>query len=112
MLFRSGQSSSSTSTTTSSIPSTPSVDRDVLQPTAEGQESTTDYDEDWDNEDWGSIDGDENSSSGTQTKRNTDMAIGRPAESERSSKKAQDGWDDWAVEEEVIAVAVFSIVVL
>lgn len=43
------QSSSSTSTTTSSIPSTPSIDRDVMQPSA-GQESATDYEDDWDNE--------------------------------------------------------------
>jgi len=58
------QSSSSTTTTTSSsIPSTPSLDRDVLQPTAEGQESTTDYDEDWDN--WGAIEEETNESLST-----------------------------------------------
>jgi hypothetical protein len=99
------QSSSSTSTTTSSIPSTPSVDRDVLQPTAEGQESATDYDDDWDNEDWGAIDGD---SQGTKTSTvkgsgdNYSIVTSLGAVSVSATAKASsgnDGWDTWPIEE-------------
>jgi SCY1-like protein 1 len=79
-----------------------------LQPTAEGQESATDYDDDWDNEDWGSIEGDnegqsksnshnldankDGSSSGSSPSANNfKYASSRPAET--------DGWDNWAIDE-------------
>ncbi len=100
-------SSSSTSTTTSSIPSTPSADRDVLQPTAEGQESATDYDEDWDNEDWGSIDdGDDNTSSVRPANSNFETSLSRREESGVNSSNTRtgaptDGWDNWAIQESV-----------
>lgn len=109
------QSSSSTSTTTSSIPSTPSVDKDVLQPTAEGQESATDYDDDWDNEDWGAIDDGDDSSqphasnnpTGSNTHSDTTNTFSsfNTATSSvsitRSVANTNDGWDNWAIEEKV-----------
>ena len=90
-----GHSSSSTSTTTtSSIPSTPS---DVLQPTAEGQESATDYDDDWENEDWGSIEDNNSKSNATFDS----SPAKRETESSGSTKANSDGWDSWNVEENV-----------
>lgn len=91
------QSSSSTSTTTSSIPSTPSVDRDVLQPTAEGQESATDYEDDWDNEDWGAIEESVNKASRGIENNFAPTA----ATSNVKSSGGADGWDTWAIEETV-----------
>jgi len=98
------QSSSSTSTTTSSIPSTPSVDRDVLQPTAEGQESATDYDDDWDNEDWGAIDGDSQGPKTASNKGGDNHSAGPPTGSVSGAKSSggNDGWDTWAIEETVL----------
>lgn len=101
------QSSSSTSTTTSSIPSTPSVDKDVLQVTAEGQESATDYDDDWENEDWGAIDGDESNQNATSNasggNRIPDSSSFNSFTSSQRvpSTSAVDGWDTWAIEETV-----------
>ncbi|CAL8111632.1 unnamed protein product [Orchesella dallaii] len=97
------QSSSSTSTTTSSIPSTPSVDKDVLQPTAEGQESATDYEDDWDNEDWGAIDGNGSSQSNVPSSNKasefSSVNTGAANPSSRSTNTVSDGWDTWAIEE-------------
>ena len=101
-----GQSSSSTSTTTSSIPSTPSADRDVLQPTAEGQESATDYDDDWDNEDWGSIeDGEDSNATGkpnsTFETSPAKREQGNGAVSKPRTAVSNEGWDNWAIQETV-----------
>ena len=101
------QSSSSTSTTTSSIPSTPSVDRDVLQPTAEGQESATDYDDDFDNDDWGSIEGDDRTKSTSNHLDSHNQSSTGSSPSVLSSKNTgsrpadTDGWDSWAIDEAV-----------
>ena len=90
------QSSSSTSTTTSSIPSTPSVDRDVLQPTAEGQESATDYDDDWDNDDWGALE-----DQSKTTVKVSDSVTSSSTITPKNSGGSADGWDTWAIEETV-----------
>jgi hypothetical protein len=95
------QSSSSTSTTTSSIPSTPSVDRDVLQPTAEGQESATDYEDDWDNEDWGAIDGEAESKSTSKTSDSMTSSSATLTPRTSGAGTGSEGWDTWAIDETV-----------
>jgi len=96
-----GHSSSSTSTTTtSSIPSTPS---DVLQPTAEGQESTTDYDDDWENEDWGSIE--DNKTNAKSNNSTFDTSPRRREDADTSGSVKNEGWDKWAIDE-VVSVRV------
>lgn len=82
----------------------------------QGQESATDYDDDWDNEDWGAIeDSNQASTSNYPSSSGNKLADSNSFGSFSTSSglpratttNATDGWDTWPIEETVSSFRIF-----